>query len=165
MELLILSDSHGSMRNLREAVGRQLRRPEWILFLGDGLRDISDPALEISQILAVRGNCDLFWGDSAPADRLLPLGEHLAFLTHGDRYRVKYGLEELKLAAAERGADLVLYGHTHTPALEILPVGTLVGERRLERPMYLFNPGSIGGGSFGTLTLQGKSVLFSHGRI
>ena len=165
MELLILSDSHGSVRNLREVIDRQLRRPDRILFLGDGLRDISDPELEIAQILAVRGNCDLFWGDSAPADRLLPLGEHRAFLTHGDRYRVKYGLEELKLAAAERGADLVLYGHTHLPALEILPADSLVGEHRLERPMYLFNPGSIREGSFGTLTLQGKNVLFSHGKI
>ena len=38
--LLILSDSHGHTRNLREALARQLRAPDIILFLGDGLRDL-----------------------------------------------------------------------------------------------------------------------------
>lgn len=37
------------------------------------------------------------------------------FLTHGHRYSVKYALDALLNAAYFAGADMVLFGHTHTP--------------------------------------------------
>ena len=73
------------------------------------------------------------------------------------------------MSAAQKDADLVLYGHTHQPHLEVLPTGTEVGSVLLHRPMYVFNPGSIGApydGNFtyGLLTISGTNVLFSIGK-
>ena len=67
--------------------------------------------------------------------------------------------------AAKFDADIVLFGHTHEAYEETIPEGTLIGGKSLTRPMYLFNPGSIAQGSFGTLVLKRDCVLFSHGSL
>ena len=68
-------------------------------------------------------------------------------------YGVKWGLEKIILAAGSRGADIVLFGHTHLP------------HESYEDGLYIFNPGSISssGYSFGVLMLSEKGVLLSHG--
>jgi predicted phosphodiesterase len=87
-------------------------------------------------------------------------------LTHGHEWGVKGGLGALIAHAADVGADIVLFGHTHAPTLQTIAVGEQIGKTVLSRPMYLFNPGSIGyDGSFGTLTIKGETVLFGHGRL
>lgn len=165
MELLIVSDSHGHAERLVEALHRQIRRPDAICFLGDGLADTEVWASVGIPVYTVRGNCDWsgFYRDE-PTERFLYLEGHQLMLTHGHVYDVKSGYERLIAVAREKGADIVLFGHTHMPAE--LSVSPQNGERR----MYLFNPGSIAydegeGYSFGTLTLKGETVLFSHGRI
>jgi putative phosphoesterase len=120
----------------------------------------------------VRGNCD--WSSSDYADkteRLLYLEGHTILMTHGHEWGVKGGLGGLIAHAVDVGADIVLFGHTHTPTLQTIAAGETVNRTVLERPMYLFNPGSIGmgengqGGSFGTLMLKDNSVLFGHGKL
>lgn len=164
MEVLIFSDSHGKISPMLQAVARQPKAPSRIFYLGDGLRDLESVNWEGYLVSAVKGNCDFFGSVDYPEELLLSLEGHTLLLTHGARYNVKYGLEALKTASAEKGADLVLFGHTHRAYYEILPEGTTVGNKRLERPMHLFNPGSVGDGSFGTLLLTEDTVLFSHGR-
>lgn len=164
MELLIFSDSHGRTDGMLWALDAQLRRPNGICFLGDGLRDL-DALDDATAVYAVRGNCD--WDSAAasyPSELLLHFEGHTLFLTHGHTYGVKGGVGALIAHAADVGADIVLFGHTHEPLSETIPAGTQIGNRVLERPMYLFNPGSIGyEHSFGTLLLSGDAVLFSHG--
>ena len=172
MELLIVSDSHGRVENIQSALERQIKKPDAILFLGDGARDLDRLWSFDIPIWAVRGNCD--WSSSDYADRterLLYLEGHTVLLTHGHEWGVKGGLGALIAHAAEVGADIVLFGHTHKPTLQTVTAGETVGKATLTRPMYLFNPGSIGydedgkGQSFGTLTLVGETVLFGHGRL
>ncbi len=167
MELLIFSDSHGNVENMSAALSRQVRSPDAILFLGDGARDLDRLFVCDTPIWAVRGNCD--WSSSDLADkteRLLHIEGHTILLTHGHEWNVKYGLGALIAHAADIGADIVLFGHTHKPYLETIPAGEQAGKTMLSRPMHLFNPGSIGyDGSFGTLTLRGETVLFGHGKI
>ena len=89
-------------------------------------------------------------------------------MVHGHRYGVKSGMGALLSHAAARDADIVLFGHTHIPHEECIPVGTEIGGVVLTRPMYLFNPGSIGRSgtpSFGTLSLTKDTVLLSHGEL
>ena len=116
----------------------------------------------------VRGNCDFAvsqWED-APEEQLLHFEGHTLLLTHGARYGVKSGTGLLETAAAQKGADVVLFGHTHEPYLHSVAAGERVGERTLSRPMTLFNPGSIGyGGSFGHLLLTGETILLSFGSV
>ncbi len=170
MEFLIFSDSHGASRSMEEVLARQVRSPDAILFLGDGLRDLGRAELFGSSVFAVRGNCD--WtskspdGSEVPNECLLQWEGHRLLLTHGHLYQVKYGYGALIAHAATVGAELVLFGHTHVPLDERVCAGETVGGVRLERTVHLFNPGSLGqDGSFGCLSLRGETVLFSHGRL
>ena len=172
MELLIFSDSHGRFENIQSALSRQVKSLDAILFLGDGARDLDRLFLVDTPLWAVRGNCDWMSSDFADrTERLLYLEGHTILLTHGHEWGVKGGLGALIAHAADAKADIVLFGHTHKPTLQTIAAGEKVGKTELLRPMYLFNPGSIGynedgeGYSFGTLTLKGESVLFGHGRL
>lgn len=167
MELLIVSDSHGCAENIQCALERQIKTPDAVLFLGDGARDLDRLFLVDTPLWAVRGNCDWSFSDYADkTERVLYLEGHTILMTHGHEWGVKGGLGALIAHAAEVGADIVLFGHTHKPILQTLPVGEVVGEITLSRPMYLFNPGSIGyDGNFGTLIVKGDIVLLSHGKL
>lgn len=88
-------------------------RPDLILHLGDGGRDLDGirsrfPGIKLE---AVCGNCDLSSGLPEVLD-LTVCGVRL-FLTHGHLYGVKSNLNRLLYAAEERGAQAVLFGHTH----------------------------------------------------
>lgn len=172
--LLILSDSHGHTRNLRTALAQQLRAPDYVLFLGDGLRDLGCLALSEKGIslLAVKGNCDSYSypEPSDPEERLLTVGNVTVCMMHGHTHHVKGGWLPAAAHAARLGADILLFGHTHTPLEEHLPVGTVLGGVPLEKPLTVFNPGTIGGGwgdpaTFGTLTVKGGAFLLGHGKV
>ncbi len=169
MEFLIFSDLHGRRRNTAAMWERRIHAPDAVLFLGDGLRDLCAEDFLPSVLFCVAGNCD--WsprlGDGTPVSRmeLLQFEGHRLLLTHGDAFGVKSGTGALLAAAAREGADIVLYGHTHLPRLERVPAGETVAGIPLARDLYLFNPGSLGEGSFGTLTLREGTVLFSHGTV
>ena len=150
---------------MKTALLRAVRRPDGILFLGDGLRDAESLEADIPWYM-VKGNCDWFGGER-PDEIVMALGGHTLLLTHGHKYGVKSGTGALLHHAAEVGADVVVYGHTHTPDLQIVDAGETVGGKILEKPIYLFNPGSIGSfeRSFGTVTLRPDCVFFSHGTL
>ncbi|MBQ9784144.1 MAG: YfcE family phosphodiesterase [Clostridia bacterium] len=166
MELLIFSDAHGRTDGMTWALNAQVRRPHGICFLGDGLGAL-DALGDAIPVYAVRGNCD--WDAASatyPTELLLSMEGHTLLLTHGHLYGVKGGMGALIAHAAEVHADVVLFGHTHAAHEETIPAGTQIGNRMLESPMYLFNPGSIGyDHSFGALLLRGDTVLFSHGSV
>ena len=169
MEFLILSDSHGNAARMQTALKLQPTAPLGVFYLGDGFRDTQYLELNGIPLYAVKGNCDLFYvgnAEDCPEERIVQIGSHRALLTHGARYGVKSGLGGLIASAVRQDADIVLYGHTHVPKLDAIQEGSEVGGVVIKRPLYVFNPGSIGqDGSFGTLTVQGKNVLFGHGRI
>ena len=62
------------------------------------------------------GNCD--YGALEPMDGLAAFDQTIAFYTHGHMYGVKYDLDTLTDAAAARGAEVALFGHTHIPHAE-----------------------------------------------
>lgn len=159
MEFLIFSDSHGRKNVMTEVFRRQPSNPQWVLFLGDGLGDFEDGSFGMSRTLAVCGNCDRLFYAGEPTEQILEVEGHRILLTHGHLFGAKSGTGALVRATYERNCDIVLFGHTHEPYLETIPAG----ESPLARTLYLFNPGSLREGSFGTLTLRGENVLFSHG--
>ena len=144
MKILVLSDSHGNSDNMICAVERT--SPDLLVFLGDGLRDLRAveerfPALRIE---SVPGNCDLFSHD-AP-ERLLSEGGMTILACHGHAYGVKSGYLGIAAAARERGADVVLFGHTHRVCCE------------MHNGLTMLNPGSIGDyrfPSYGILVIEG----------
>lgn len=167
MDFLIFSDSHGRPSNIRAALERQVTRPRAIFFAGDGLRDWNAVELNGIPLYAVSGNCDVFSPlADAPRELVMSIGSHTVLLTHGHLLGVKGGNGALLKRAAEVDADIVLFGHTHSPFYETLAAGSVLFDKTLLRPMHLFNPGSIGmDGCFGTLTANGNQLLFAHGRL
>ena len=164
MKCLVFSDSHGDKYNMTRAL-RLHRDAEIVFFLGDGLSDIDEVRYAFTSVkfLAVRGNCDMrtFALDSMIGKTAeIEISAKRIVYTHGDLYGAKYGTGGLEKLAADKSADIVLFGHTHTPALEYFS--------DYENPFYLFNPGSIGNreGSYGIITLtEGQEPLFSHGNF
>jgi len=126
-----MSDSHGNKKALLQAVA--LESPNLILHLGDHDRDchaIEDEYPEIP-MRVVRGNCD-FASAEAETD-VFQLGEKRIFMTHGHLFRVKIALYSIYNTAIDRSADILLFGHTHTPHYEVYDRLTVI------------NPGSISG--------------------
>ena len=166
MQFLIFSDTHGNRRGMEEILLRQPVLPDGILFLGDGTMDLARAAFPPSLLIyAVRGNCDYPGEGAPPTECLTALMGHTLFLTHGHLFGAKSGVSGLLSAGLERGADLILYGHTHKPFEEYFPAGSAPFGKPLQRPVRIFNPGSLQKGDFGFLTLEKDTVLFSHGKL
>ena len=108
MRILVLSDSHGR----EERVNEVLRRVDfdYLFFLGDGIKDLGT-MLHHPHTVAVRGNCDFF--SRVDDTTNVEVAGVKFLLTHGDRFHVKSTIRPLIDEAKYRGAEVVLYGHTH----------------------------------------------------
>ena len=111
MRILVVSDSHGSAYGLRRAIMAQ-PKAEVVIHLGDGEDDVARVKHQFPEkmFLSVKGNCDL-------GSQLPPTGEFTVegvkiFYTHGHLYGVKSGQYTIVCAAREKGAQVLLYGHT-----------------------------------------------------
>lgn len=163
MKALCFSDSHGYSYYMSRAI-KLHPDAEIVFFLGDGLQDVAEYAAldRERQWLLVRGNCDYratFLGSEVKKTESITLMGKKIVYTHGDLYGAKYGSDGLIMLAERTEADIVLFGHTHSPFEKYIS---------RERGIYLFNPGSIGCSypetpSYGVMTLTENGVLFSHG--
>ena len=141
MKVLVLSDSHGHARRIKEILDSDNFGA--VIFLGDVVRDterITKPTL-----YCVKGNCDLF--EFEPDERIIDIGGKLIFITHGHNYHVKSGYGAFINAALGKGVDVALCGHTHIQHFE------RVGE------LIVANPGALAGGNYGVLTID-KNIDF-----
>lgn len=134
MKWLVLSDSHGNLDYMKLAV--ETEKPDKVLHLGDVVRDARRlqecfPELEMEFVV---GNCDGYNGDdSAPAEKEIFMGDKRILMCHGHTYHVKLSTEMLTMEARARGADVVLFGHTHEPLCS------------LEGNLWVMNPGTCSG--------------------
>ena len=169
MNILVFSDSHGRPDNMTEALSRQIKKPDAVIFLGDGLKDFMYLEPHDIPIFSVSGNCDgsLFEAfEPTVESRTVLLGGKRIFITHGHRYFVKHGLSELIRAAVDADADIALFGHTHQCLDRVIDAEELSEGR--DRPLYLMNPGSIGyyPNSWGNVEIDREGrILLSHGAL
>ncbi len=128
MRILVVSDTHNKHEYLDMAIEEV--QPDRIFHLGDGDGcEIYMEAVAGCPVEIVRGNCD--FASTLPAEVVMRVGAHVVMLTHGHYYQVNYGTEELIEAAREKGADVVMYGHTHVPEISE------------HHGVLVINPGSI----------------------
>lgn len=164
MKLLILSDTHGRVDRLAKVL-KLHADADAILFLGDGLSDIARSGIDIGKLFCVRGNCDGFSvgsGIYSPNELSLCFDGFNILMMHGHLHGVKSGIDRAVYYAEEKGADILLFGHTHIPCESYLP--------DTAKPMYLFNPGSLGAGqggtsSYGLIQIKSGNILLSHGKL
>jgi len=180
MKLVVFSDSHGGAIYIKKALDMH-RNADAAIFLGDGISDFFAWRERYPEIafIAVRGNCDAGFGDmyGARATEELTLDGKRIFICHGNTYGVKGGYGNLVHAARLRGADIVLFGHTHQRLERYISEGEgaedadAAGCACGTKPLYLVNPGSIGGRgsegehSFGIVEIKGNGVLVSFGCV
>ena len=170
MKFAVISDVHGRGAFV-ERVMEMHRDRDGLLFLGDGIRDIPlDRIRENGKLFGgVRGNCDmaLFGTDGFdfPNELLLRLGEYNVIMMHGHTHSVKSGETRAIEYASKRGADILLYGHTHIPTETYYPEGYDANGYVLPKPLWVMNPGSLFDGSFGLLQIRRGQILISHGNI
>ena len=113
MYLLVFSDSHRSMTCMKQTVAAE--HPDLVLHLGDHLQDAErlSELFPKQPIVAVPGNCD-GW-TTEPLVRELTLEGHKILMSHGHLWGVKSSYDAAIWKAMEAGADILLFGHTHTP--------------------------------------------------
>lgn len=150
MKILVLSDSHSSLRLMREAVKHI--KPDAIVHLGDHYDDGEAlheeyPNIPIHQ---VPGNCDRCRMYQPRAEVLTyPICGVKLYITHGHNHMVKSGVYRLLQDAKAEQVQGVLYGHTHC------------ADCRQEDGMWLLNPGSCGhgGGTVGVIEVSNGEIL------
>lgn len=128
MRILIVSDTHGRDRSLEEVISR-VSPIDMLIHCGDseGHEDYIG-ALVDCPVHMVRGNNDFF--TQLPEEDIFFIGNQKVLLTHGHAYGVSFSLKMLLKAAKEKGADIVMYGHTHVPKVSLDGVSVI-------------NPGSL----------------------
>ena len=171
MNVLVFSDSHGNSKNIKEAIDRQIKKPDAVIFLGDGIRDILYLDFDDIDVYCVAGNCD--FGMSAadgniPDEQIVCVRGKKLLIAHGHRYDVKNGLSRLIKRAVDCDVDIVLFGHTHICIEKTLLPDNNEYDVKLHKPLRIMNPGSIGHypNSWGCIEINYRGeVLMSHGAL
>jgi hypothetical protein len=143
MRLIVFSDTHGNFRAAREVVERN-QDVYTFIFLGDGEREIDKLRIVYPEklILNVAGNCD--YNSFTPNSDIYNAGKVKILFTHGHRFGVKYGHEELLAKAKEINAAIALFGHTHErfysyeDGVHLLNPGSASCPRDGKAPSYAF---------------------------
>jgi putative phosphoesterase len=129
MKVLIVSDTHGRDQYLLETL-EKVSPIDLMIHLGDFeggedyIRSITPCPAEL-----ISGNNDFFNG--LPKEKLIRIGKYTVMLTHGHRYGVNYNTSSLRETAKKNQADIVMFGHTHVPMID------------LSDSVWVINPGSL----------------------
>lgn len=129
MRILAVSDTHGRHTNL-DRILREAGPIDMFIHMGDveGGEYYMDSVIECEKHF-VAGNNDFF--TDLPRMEEFYIGKKKVFITHGHQYGVSAGTGEIKKAGLARGVDIVMFGHTHRPFLEV------------EEDITVLNPGSV----------------------
>lgn len=131
MRILVLSDSHSTMRYMRLAIDTV--KPEAVIHLGDHYDNAETLSEEYRHIRfhMLPGNCDRHrCPPDTPTAFCYCIGGVKFFMTHGHMHGVKTGLSRLLADAREKNAQAVLYGHTH------------IADCRQGGDLWIVNPGA-----------------------
>jgi len=150
VRIVVFSDSHGDFRPLVAAVEAQPKAHAFF-HLGDCEQELDDLRTLYPDKLIhfVKGNCD--FGSLAKDQEIIILGGRRFFLTHGHLYGVKNGLKKITEAGQKLDADVICFGHTHSP------------HTGLKNGVYLLNPGTAGdsrgaGTSYGLIDIRPAGI-------
>jgi len=119
----VISDTHGL---LRDGARGRLQGCDLILHAGDvGSPSVLEELEQIGRVVAVQGNMDKGeWANELQEIEYIEI--------EGKQICVIHDIDRLDLEPAQAGIDVVVYGHSHRPAID-----------RQDGVLYL-NPGSAG---------------------
>ena len=129
MKVLIVSDTHHYNENYLRVLER-VAPVDMVIHCGDIEGSeylIADSAG--CPVQKVMGNNDFF--SDLPREKEFQIGKYKVWLTHGHNYYVSMSNETIKKEAKDRGVDIVMFGHSHRPVVDI------------EGDIIAVNPGSL----------------------
>lgn len=129
MKILVVSDTHRHNENYFKVI-EKLGKIDLVIHCGDA--EGSEYAISEGagcETLIVMGNNDFF--SKLPREIETTIGKYKVWITHGHNYYVSMNSEIIKEEAIRRGVDIVFYGHSHRPVVEI------------EKDVIAVNPGSL----------------------
>ena len=163
MKILVFSDSHGNPAVMSEAIRKQMEHGlDMVFFLGDGIADFETVSKRFPgpRYAAVLGNCDAYtFLEGGVYEKLIEADGRRFLLAHGHRLGVKTGLQSAVDHAIRKGADVLLFGHTHE-ACDLTVDGSEGGSARV------INPGSCGSWyrpTFALLETVGEQLVCGFG--
>lgn len=117
MKVLIVSDTHRKNENYLKVLEKTAPL-DMVVHCGD----IEGSEYLIAEsagcpVQMVVGNNDFF--SQLPREKEFYIGKYKVWLTHGHHYYVYMNNEIIKEEARMRGADIVMYGHTHKPVVDV----------------------------------------------
>ncbi|MEY8348709.1 metallophosphoesterase [Bacillus cereus] len=127
MRALIVSDSHGSTKELQQLKDTYEGNVDIMIHCGDSELTPDHPDLQGFQV--VKGNCDFYNGFDE--ETITDVEGIRFFTTHGHRYNIKISLQTLLYRAKEVEANVVCFGHSH-----------MLGAEFIDGILFI-NPGSI----------------------
>lgn len=156
MRMIVTSDSHGRRGALFDIVEKHIEEAALFVNLGDcnSGRDLEDVEAYYGSrlnLICVSGNCD-FSGE-APDEQIINFDGKKVLLCHGHTYGVKHGLFDYREKAVKEGADIALYGHTHTPCVNYM------------NGIYFFNPGAVLNGEYGIADITDSGIMCINAKI
>lgn len=158
MKIIVFSDSHGNEENMMRVLMQNQMDTSLVLYAGDGIDDIQNVMFSFPKISfeIVGGNREeylysLFDYKQVQYESLIQLDNHKILLTHGHKYNVKSSEYTILKYAQSKGADIIVYGHTHIPVANIID------------STYILNPGSIGSShpTYGLINIKNNTVEIS----
>ncbi len=132
MKIGIISDSHHDLKSIDEAICLAEDINYWF-HAGDSIED-AEYLEQVSgkKVYKVCGNID--WFSHSPQELLVKIENVRIFLTHGHKYQVKWTLDNLFERAVKLNADLIIYGHSHVGAKEIIKNRIFVNPGSISQP-------------------------------
>lgn len=140
MRVLIVSDTHGRHLNL-DRVLEDTGAVDVFIHLGDveGGETYINAVIECEKHI-VKGNNDFF--SELPREEEFMLGSKRVFISHGHNYYVSLDPERIKEEGRARKADIVMFGHTHRPYLDVSEDITVLNPGSLSYPRQEGRKGS-----------------------
>ncbi len=153
MRIVVISDSHKRMGNLFDIIERHMDNADLFIFLGD-MDDDFDSVLELYPRINYRrvvGNND--WYSTNALFGEITFNGKKVFYCHGHTYHVKHGYQEIISHSKAIGADICLFGHTHTQFTDY------------DDGLYIMNPGAVCNGEYGIADIENNGIMLIKAKL
>ena len=167
MKIVVFSDSHGYTAGMERAMSFN-SDADLVVFLGDGVADAEEVLENYPSVpfVKVSGNreqyfADFLGGATPDYEAVFVMGGVKFLAMHGHRpANVKHGVEGAAVYAKKKGADVLLYGHTHEADDRVIETG--------DGGIRVINPGSVGArgdGTYAVLEVMDGNVVCGFGDV
>ncbi|MBR1476592.1 MAG: metallophosphoesterase [Lachnospiraceae bacterium] len=116
MKIIVVSDTHRHAENFFKVI--DMHHPDMVVHCGDieGQERIMSEYAGCPMMM-VSGNNDYF--STLSREQEFNIGKYRIWLTHGHNYYVSMDPDIIKKEAVAKRMDIVMYGHTHKPLVDI----------------------------------------------